>query len=176
MLRPISIDRYLLADAIDQCIVLMHDYLDWSCWMEPNGSIVASMVLRGQRLTLSEVDRVFGMASTSTWKCKPEVAAQVPDLDLEEWIFELPPRLCFSFSDALDPLIAKFQPRFDRILAYCQDQNLDISFHLRLSGENRDFIMGFDRSETIKNMATLNAQMFIATDDLRCLNSYEEEE
>jgi hypothetical protein len=143
--------------------------------MSPSGSIIVSMVVRGKRLTLSEVDRVFGTASTSTWKCKPEVAAQVPDLDMEEWRFELPRQFCFSFSDALDPLIAKFQPRFDQILPYCQDQNLDISFHLRLFGENRNFILGFDRSETIKNMAILNAQMFISTHDLRCLNSYKEE-
>jgi hypothetical protein len=143
--------------------------------MEPSGSIIAKMVVRGNRLTLSDVDHVFGMTSTSTWKCKPEVAAQVPDLDREEWIFELPSRFCFSFSDALDPLIAKFQPRFDQILPYCQDQDLEISFHLRLDGEDRNFILGFDRSETIKNMAILNAQIFISTYDLRCLNSYEEE-
>jgi hypothetical protein len=143
--------------------------------MEPSGSIIARMVVRGNRLTLSDVDRIFGMTSTSTWKCKPEVAAQVPDLDREEWIFELPSRFCFSFSDALDPLIAKFQPRFDRILPYCQDQDLEISFHLRLDGEDRNFILGFDRSETIKNMAILNAQIFISTYDLRCLNGYEEE-
>jgi hypothetical protein len=143
--------------------------------MEPRGSIISSMVVRGKRLILSEVDRVFGRASTSTWKCKPEVAAQVPDLDLEEWIYELPSQFCFSFSDALDPLIAKFQPRFDEILLYCQAQNLEISFHLRLDGDDRDFILGFDRSETIKNMAILNAQIFISTYDLRCLNGYEEE-
>jgi hypothetical protein len=143
--------------------------------MKPSGSIIASMVVRGQRLTLSEVDRIFGTTSTSTWKCKPEVAAQVPDLDREEWIFELPPQFCFSFSNALDPLIAKFQPRFDLILPYCQAQDLEISFHLRLNGEDRDFILGFDRPETVKNMAILNAQLFIHTHNLRCLNSYEEE-
>jgi Domain of unknown function (DUF4279) len=143
--------------------------------MKPSGSIIASMVVRGQRLTFSEVDRIFGTTSTSTWKCKPEVAAQVPDLDREEWIFELPPQFGFSFSNALDPLIAKFQPRFDKILPYCQEQDLEISFHLRLNGEDRDFILGFDRPETIKNMAILNAQIFIHTYDLRCLNSYEEE-
>jgi hypothetical protein len=144
--------------------------------MAPSGSIIASMVVRGKRLTLSEVDLVFGAVSTSTWKCKPEVAAQVPDLDMEEWIFELPPQFCYSFSDALDPLIAKFQPRFEEILPYCQDQDLEISFHLRLDGEDRDFILGFDRSETIKNMATLNAQVFFSTYNFRCLNAYEEEE
>jgi hypothetical protein len=144
--------------------------------MKSSGSIIARMVVRGKRLTLSDVDRVFGKASTSTWKCKPEVAAQVPDLDMEEWIFELPPRSCYSFSDALDPLIAKFQPRFEEILPYCQDQDLEISFHLRLDGEDRDFILGFDRAETIKNMAILNAQIFISTHDLRCLNAYEDED
>jgi hypothetical protein len=143
--------------------------------MKPSGSIIASMVVRGQRLTLSEVDRIFGTTSTSTWKCKPEVAAQVPDLDREEWIFELTPQFCFSFSNALDPLIAKFQPRFDLILPYCQAQDLEISFHLRLNGEDRDFILGFDRPETVKNMAILDAQLFIHTHNLRCLNSYEEE-
>jgi hypothetical protein len=143
--------------------------------VEPSGLIIASMVVRGKRLTLAEVDRVFGTTSTSTWKCKPAVAAQVPDLDMEEWIFELPPQFCFSFSDAIDPLITKLQSRFDEIIAYCQEQDLDISFHLRLIGEDRHFILGFDRSETIKNMAILNAEMFISTYDLRCLNSYEEE-
>jgi hypothetical protein len=144
--------------------------------MEPSGSIITRMVVRGKRLTLAEIDRIFGIISTSTWKCKPEVAAQVPDLDLEEWIFELPPQFCFSFSDALDPLILKFQPRFDQILSYCQDQKLEISFHLRLDGDDRNFILGFDRSETVKNIAILNAQVFISTHDLRCLNSYNEEE
>jgi hypothetical protein len=144
--------------------------------MKPSGSIIASMVVRGKRLKLPEVDHVFGRASTSTWKCKPEVAAQVPDLDMEEWNFELPPQFCFSFSDALDPLIAKFQPRFEKILPYCQAQNLEISFHLRLDGEDRDFILGFDRAETIKNMAILNAQIFISTYGLRCLNAYEDED
>jgi hypothetical protein len=144
--------------------------------MESRGSIIASMTVRGKRLTLSEVDRIFGTTSTSTWKCKPEVAKQVPDLDLEEWTFELLPQFCFSFSDALDPLILKFQPRFDEILAYCQDQKLEISFRLRLNSDDRDFILGFDRSETVKNIAILNAKIFISTYELRCLNSHEEEE
>jgi hypothetical protein len=143
--------------------------------VEPSGLIIVSMVVRGKRLILAEVDRVFGTTSTSTWKCKPEVAAQVPDLDMEEWIFELPPQFCFSFSDAIDPLMAKFQSRFGEIVVYCQKQHLEISFHLQLRGEDRHFILGFDRSETIQNMATLNAQIFISTHELRCLNSYEEE-
>jgi hypothetical protein len=143
--------------------------------MSPSGSIVASMVVRGKRLTLSVVNRVFGTESTSNWKCRPEVAAQVPELDTEEWIFELPPQACYSFSDAIDPLMAKFKPRFAGIMTYCQAQNLEISFHLQLHGEDRSFILGFDRSETIKNMAILNAQMFISTYDLRCLNGYEEQ-
>jgi hypothetical protein len=144
--------------------------------MLPSGSIVASIVVRGKRLTLSEVDRVFGFTSTATWKCKPEVAAQVPELDTEEWIFELPPQSCYSFSDAIDPLIAKFEHRFTEIITYCQVQSLDISFHLQLHGEDRDFILGFDRANTIQNIARLNAQMFICTNNLRCLNSYHDEE
>jgi hypothetical protein len=143
--------------------------------VEPQGLIIASLVVRGQRLNWSAVDRVFGIKSTATWKCRPSIAAQLPELDAEEWIFELPPQPCFSFSDAIDPLIAKVQPRFNQIVVYCQEHNLDISFHLRLRGRDDSFIMGFDRSTSIKNMAILNAEMFIYTEDLQCLNSYEED-
>lgn len=139
----------------------------------PNGLMSASIVVSGKSILVSELDELFGVASTSTWKAKPEVVAQVSDLQKQEWRLEQAAQACFSFSDALDPLIEQFYSRIGQIVAYCIQRGLTISAHIELEGMDRSFILGFDRSNTLINLASLGAEFYIHTEKLKCLRSYE---
>jgi Domain of unknown function (DUF4279) len=138
----------------------------------PAGSMVASIVVSGRSVSMSEVNAIFGVASTSTWKAKPEVVSQVPELDKEEWRFEQTAQNCFSFSDALDSLFNHFRGNIEQIANYCLQHQLKISVHLQLEGKDRDFILGFDRSATLVDLAKLNAEFYIHTEKLQCLQTY----
>jgi hypothetical protein len=66
---------------------------------KPNGLMAVSVTVDGNKISANDLDTVFGVRLTSTWAAKPEIVAQVPDINKEEWRFELPSEACFSFSD-----------------------------------------------------------------------------
>jgi hypothetical protein len=140
---------------------------------QPTGLMTASIIVSGKKILLSELNSVFGLVATSTWKAKPSVVAQVPELDREEWRFENAPQVCLSFSNAIDSLIDSFRSKIDEVVSYCQANNLTCSVHIQLNGTDRSFILGFDRAATIFDLAKLGAELYIHTEQLRCLHSYE---
>jgi hypothetical protein len=142
---------------------------------QPEGFMAVTIVVAGKQLSQSGLDAVFGVTSTSTWKAKPEVVAQAPELDKEEWRFELPARSCFSFSDAIDPLIDRFRSQMNEIVAYCTEHRLKISSHIHLDGMDRNFILGFDRPATLIDLAKLGSELYIHTEQLQCLQAYSSE-
>lgn len=139
----------------------------------PNGLMSASIVVSGKSISVPELDELFGVVSTSTWKAKPEVVAQVSELQKEEWRLEQVAQTYFSFSDALDPLIDQFRARIDQIATYCKQRGLTISAHIELNGMDRSFILGFDRPLTLINLAGLGSEFYVHTEKLKCLQSYE---
>lgn len=83
-----------------------------------------------------------------------------------EWIFETEPLHQFSFSDAIDGLLANFAPRLDAVIEYCRGHGLTISVHLDPVGSERDFIFGFDRASSFHLLAKLDAELSIRADNL----------
>jgi hypothetical protein len=128
---------------------------------QPTGLMTADIVVSGKKILSSELNSVFGLVATSTWKAKPSIVAQVPELDREEWRFKNPPRVCLSFSNAIDPLIDSFRSKIDEIVSYCQTNNLTCSVHIQLDGTDRSFILGFDRAATICDLAKLGAELYL---------------
>jgi hypothetical protein len=109
---------------------------------------------------------VFGVKSTSTWTAKPEIIAQVPNINKEEWRFELSREACFSFSDAVNRLFKEFENNLERIASYCLENKLKVSVHIQLYGHKSDFILGFDKSETISKLSRVNAEFYISAERL----------
>jgi hypothetical protein len=52
---------------------------------KPNGLMAVSVTVDGNKISANDLDTVFGVRLTSTWAAKPEIVAQVPDINKEEW-------------------------------------------------------------------------------------------
>jgi hypothetical protein len=133
---------------------------------KPNGLMAVGVTVGGNKISANDLDTVFGVRSTSTWTAKPEIVAQVSDINKEEWRFELPSEACFSFSDAVNRLFKEFENNLEKISSYCLENELKTSIHIQLHGQKGDFILGFDKSETISKLASVNAKFYISLEGL----------
>jgi hypothetical protein len=133
---------------------------------KPNGLMAVSVTVGGNKVLANDLDTVFGVKSTSTWTARPEIVAQVPDINKEEWRFELPSEACFSFSDAINRLFKEFENNLEKISSYCLENKLNVSVHIQLYGHRGDFILGFDKSEAISKLARINAKFFTSIEGL----------
>jgi Domain of unknown function (DUF4279) len=134
---------------------------------KPSGSMAIGITVAGDKLSANELDKVFGVKSTSTWKAQPEIIAQVPDISNEEWRFELPSEACFSFSDTVNRLFKEFENNLEKILIYCLENKLKTSVHIQLDGQKSAFILGFDKPEAISKLARINAELYISIERLK---------
>jgi hypothetical protein len=131
-----------------------------------SGLMAIGITVGGDKLSANELDTVFGVKSTSTWTAKPEIIAQVPDINKEEWRFELPSEACFSFSDTVNRLFKEFENNLEKISIYCLENKLETSVHIQLDGQKNTFIFGFDKPEAISKLARINAKLYISIERL----------
>lgn len=124
------------------------------------------IVVRGATIHEQELSSVFGRGPTSVWQTPPKVAAKQPQLTAQEWRYELREQLHLSFSAAVDELFAEFAARFDLVAEYCRSHSLSVSIHLHPKGSERDFVLGFDRPETLHAVARLNATVYLHPEEL----------
>jgi hypothetical protein len=134
--------------------------------VKPNGLMAVSIAVGGNKISANDLDTIFGVKSTSTWAAKPEIIAQVPDLNKEEWRFELSSEACFSFSEAVNRLFKEFENNLEKISSYCLENKLKVSVHIQLHGHKNDFILGFDKPETISKLSRINAEFYISAERL----------
>lgn len=133
---------------------------------QSTGTMTTTIVAHGRAIVVDELTVAFGLAPTSLWKARPAIAAQHPDLDKQEWRYEVRDQSHLSLSDAVDGLLAEIGPRLGTVAEYCRSRGLSLSVHVQPAGCLRDFVLGFDRPETLHALARLNATVYIHAENL----------